>query len=155
MIVYTSTFRKSGSDPKAVSIALKSPGSWKGREYKKLAPTPAILKCRDNPGEYEIKFKKKLARLSPFKVLEELKSSPVLLCYEDEGEFCHRHIVARWFKAAGIEAVEYKGIYCKNRKECEKVLAGYPANHNQKERIGITLAKCSPRYCKPIRIRKK
>lgn len=30
-----------------------------------------------------------------------------LICYEKSGDFCHRHIVADWLKASGIEVNEW------------------------------------------------
>ena len=31
-----------------------------------------------------------------------------LICYEKPGNFCHRHLVAKWFKENGIDCKEWK-----------------------------------------------
>lgn len=51
-----------------------------------------------------------LSKLDPVRVLEELGPDPILLCYEKPNDFCHRHIVADWFKLAGYRTQEYQ--YC-------------------------------------------
>ncbi len=38
-----------------------------------------------------------LSKLDPEKVYKDLDNS-ILLCYEDNMEFCHRHVVAAWFE---------------------------------------------------------
>ena len=38
-----------------------------------------------------------LSKLSPQEIYEQLDNS-VLLCYEDNNEFCHRHIVSAWLE---------------------------------------------------------
>ncbi len=49
-----------------------------------------------------------LSKLDPEKVYRELDNS-VLLCYEDNDLFCHRHIVAYWFEILlGVDVFEEK-----------------------------------------------
>jgi hypothetical protein len=54
-----------------------------------------------------------LAKLNPERTWNELHMltgnvEPVLLCYELPGEFCHRQLVARWFRRElGIAVEEY------------------------------------------------
>ncbi|RAY51479.1 hypothetical protein DP186_24015, partial [Enterobacter hormaechei subsp. xiangfangensis] len=53
-----------------------------------------------------------LAKLNPEQTWNELhllaRCEPVLLCWEPPGEFCHRQLVARWFrKELGIAVDEY------------------------------------------------
>lgn len=38
-----------------------------------------------------------------------------LLCYEKPDDFCHRHLLAKWFAKAGIDVVEY--IYTSDKEE--------------------------------------
>ena len=38
-----------------------------------------------------------------------------LLCYEKPDDFCHRHLIAKWFAKAGIDVVEY--IYTSDEEE--------------------------------------
>ncbi|WP_336284202.1 hypothetical protein [Citrobacter arsenatis] len=53
-----------------------------------------------------------LAKLNPEQTWNELHllagCEPVLLCWEKPGEFCHRQLVARWFRRElGIAVEEY------------------------------------------------
>jgi hypothetical protein len=54
-----------------------------------------------------------LAKLNPERTWNELhlltgNIEPVLLCWEKPGEFCHRQLVARWFRRElGIAVEEY------------------------------------------------
>ena len=79
-----------------------------GNTCSKLAPKLSFWKIwHDNigliPEEENIKYYIKeyylqvLKNLNPEDVYEQLDNS-VLLCYEESDEFCHRHIVAEWFK---------------------------------------------------------
>lgn len=82
--------------------------NYQGRCYTKLAPKIKFWKIwHDNIGKiseeennrYYVQeyFNQVLSQLDPEQVYEELEYS-VLLCYEPNYEFCHRHIVAAWFE---------------------------------------------------------
>jgi hypothetical protein len=43
-------------------------------------------------------YAKVLSRLDPQEVFEDLGEDAVLLCWEKSGTFCHRRMVADWFK---------------------------------------------------------
>ena len=106
-----SYFAKSNNNPNAVSIACFKPHWFKGKEYKKLAPTIGILeryKYTGNTKKYVEEYKKQiLDNLDPKQVYEELGENAVLLCFEKSGQFCHRNLVANWFKEKlGIEVKE-------------------------------------------------
>ena len=95
----TSYFAKINNNLNNVSIAGKAPDWYKGREYKKLAPKYWFFKKykEDNDEQFYInEYYKILNQLDPSKVFEELGENSVLLCYEKPGEFCHRHLVAKW-----------------------------------------------------------
>jgi len=96
----TSYFAKSAKNENAVSIALKSPDWFTGRQYKKLAPNYWLLKKykEDGDEEFYIKHYQKeiLDQLNPKQVYEELGENAILLCWEKSGKFCHRHLVAKW-----------------------------------------------------------
>lgn len=51
-----------------------------------------------------------LSKLNPHKVVEDLGTDPIMICYEKPGEFCHRHLVAKWLQTAGYPVEEYKYI---------------------------------------------
>ena len=98
----TSYFAKSSTHPEAVSIAAKAPKGYKGREYKALAPKYWFFKKYKEDGDsvfYTEQYRKEvLDQLDPKKVYEELGENAVLLCWEGKGKFCHRRLVADWFK---------------------------------------------------------
>lgn len=81
---------------------------YHGECYPQLAPKLSFWrKWHDNIGliseEENTKFyireyyKQVLSKLNPEKVHKDLNNS-VLLCYEDNNEFCHRHIVSAWLE---------------------------------------------------------
>jgi len=107
----TSYFGKSKDNPNAVSIACFKPHWFKGRQYSKLAPTVGILeryKYTGDAKQYVIEYKKYiLDKLDPQEVYDELGKDSILLCFEKSGQFCHRNLVANWFKEKlGIEVKE-------------------------------------------------
>lgn len=92
---------------------------YTGECYPKLAPKLDFWKTyHDNIGvvteEQNIRFyieeyyKQVLSMLNPQKVYTDLDHS-ILLCYEDNSEFCHRHIVAAWLELfLNVEVAEAK-----------------------------------------------
>lgn len=114
-----------------VSIALYTPDWFKGVSYTKLAPSAKLLndfKNGKHAGDidyYTEVFNEQLSKLNPKECLEELDlltenklffyMSSILLCFEKDG-FCHRHLVAKWIRKAGIYCAEFK-----NSKESVKV----------------------------------
>jgi len=110
MRLYTSYYAIASSHKKAVSIAAKAPKWYTGKEYTKLAPRYAVLKSyKEDPDKaaYTKNFNKYLSTFFIEKVLAELGNGSILLCYEKAGDFCHRHIVAKWIeKKSGIVVVE-------------------------------------------------
>lgn len=91
----TSNFRKSGDDPKAVSICRVPPKFYKGKQDQRLAPTWELFKRGHYPKEDFVKAV--LSRLDPRKIYEMYKDS-ILLCWEKEGDTCHRRWVAEWIE---------------------------------------------------------
>lgn len=59
-------------------------------------------------GFTELYYEHVLSKLDPHIVAEELGPDPILICYEKVGDFCHRHIVADWLRAAGYTVEEYR-----------------------------------------------
>lgn len=102
----TSSFSLSGTDPRGISIARFPPRfSFKGPRYIDLAPSMSLLKAWKShtigEEEYTDRFyQETLSRTTPERVLKDLGSEAVLLCYEKPGEFCHRRIVAKWLEDA-------------------------------------------------------
>lgn len=91
--------------------------NYQGKCYPKLAPKLAFWKIWfnnigiiseiDNNKYYiEEYWNQVLSKLDPEEVYRELDNS-ILLCYESNEEFCHRHIVSAWFEITlGINVPE-------------------------------------------------
>ena len=108
-----------------VSIALKQPwflsNKLKVHRFDGFAPTEEILELKNNPDEYERRYRKDvLSKLdfnevcnSLFSILkQECTDKIVLLCYEAPDKFCHRHIAAKWLS-------ERFGITVREAETCE------------------------------------
>lgn len=116
-----------------IAICGKSPDGYKGLEYKKLAPKWWFFKeWKENHDDdfYIENFNKEvLGVTSPQRVMMDIRNliafvygldsvsfgdrwwekvpyDIYLVCYEKPGDFCHRHLVADWFTANGIEVKE-------------------------------------------------
>ena len=114
-------------------ICGKSPDSYNGVEYKKLAPKKDFFmewkQNHDNDFYIENFNKRVIGLLDPYEVVNEIinflpaewqhtfRSSQVpvwenkdfhivLTCYEKPGDFCHRNLVAEWLTKAGIPVKE-------------------------------------------------
>ena len=95
--------------------------NYDGECYPKLAPKLSFWKIwhqnigkiseeENNAFYIEQYYNQVLANLDPIQVIEDLKGA-VLLCYEDNMEFCHRHIVAAWLELTlNIEVPEFKVV---------------------------------------------
>ncbi|WP_315360814.1 hypothetical protein [Neisseria bacilliformis] len=114
----TSYYAKYKTKPGAIAISVRPPRWVKGKipEYQQLAPNFYFQIPYD---EYLKKFNAQLAKLDAQKVWDELHQltggvEPVLLCYEappfDKRNFCHRHMVAEWFKRELGKDVEELGM---------------------------------------------
>ena len=92
-----------------VSIALKTPPGFPGRQLLELAPTSQMLydiKTTGDIEKYTREFRERLRRLDIFDVVEKLGPEAILVCYEGVGKFCHRHLVAEWLTNNGFKTVE-------------------------------------------------
>lgn len=118
MEIYTSYFGKlrklNDNDILPVSIAIGTPRWFLGNTYLSLAPKRGMMKLSED--DYRREFDKILSINPPMRVFRDLdmmarnngKSKIALICYEAPEKFCHRHLVAEWFKnKLGIEVKEY------------------------------------------------
>ena len=110
-MLYTSSYnncKNSKIHKYSISKDKGEDANYKGDCYLKLAPLESFFKMwRKNPNnlsekennEYYIRqfYHNILKKLDPSEVYRELDNS-ILLCYEDNLEFCHRHIVAAWLE---------------------------------------------------------
>ncbi len=117
-MIYTSYFgnlRKLPQEITPIAICRSVPAWYKGKRYPALAPTCQILQ-EWRAWHYEEAYRKNfgsiLQALNPYTVVTELyalaeSKDIALICYEKPGDFCHRHLVADWLMAYGIECREY------------------------------------------------
>lgn len=93
--------------------------NYNGKCYPKLAPKYSFWEIwhynigkrsdeENNMFYIEKYYEHVLSKLDSEEVYKELDNS-VLLCYEDNNDFCHRHIVSAWFELTlGVETCEAK-----------------------------------------------
>lgn len=136
-MIYTSYFDNIEKLPDniiPISICGKAPDWYKGLQYRKLAPKLKFfnewLKNKDNTFYIEHFNTEVLNNLNQYEVINDLynkldtKSKEIigvtnctpwnnnniniaLICYEKPNEFCHRHLVAEWFKQYNIDVKEW------------------------------------------------
>jgi hypothetical protein len=112
MKIWTSNFSRAGREPSAVSIARSEPRGWQGKSYKALAPAwdwvKKIKSGEWTDADYMEAYYGLLVKLDPAKVLEDLGDCAILLCWcNAPKDFCHRTMVAEWFKVElGLEVPE-------------------------------------------------
>ncbi len=118
-MLYTTYFAKLRSLPcdiSIVSICGKAPDWYKGIQYKKLAPKWGFFsewrKNHDNHFYVEHFSQEVLSHLDAKQVYDELtaltgSTEIALVCYERPEQFCHRHLVANWFRENGFAIKEY------------------------------------------------
>ena len=120
-MLYTSYFanlRKLPSYITPISICGKAPDWYTGLQYKKLAPKWNFFKQYKEDGdenhyincfnEQVLKDKKQEDVLKELQTLAN-NENIALICYEKPDNFCHRHLVAKWFNEKNINCREYIG----------------------------------------------
>ena len=117
-MIYVSYFAKMSRMPidmrkNCVSIALWTPKGVNIPTYGKLAPSKSILlEYKNSKDEQKKKIyvhrycQEVLKNLCCDEVAADLDGK-VLCCYEKNGDFCHRYIVARWLLKHGYEVKEF------------------------------------------------
>jgi uncharacterized protein (DUF488 family) len=102
-----------------VAISRSVPKFLKGKiaVYEKLAPPAWMVRITDREKWCRCYRKVVLGELNPLQVYNELHAlagegnEPILLCYErleDPDEWCHRRLVAEWFREKlGIDVDEF------------------------------------------------
>lgn len=104
--IYTSYWAKHKALTKAgivpIGISVGPPQWHSGFNMFSLAPQRWMLSRKVSTDQYIGAFAKILLDLNPTDTLAELLKLAdgrpcALLCWEKPGDFCHRHIVAKWF----------------------------------------------------------
>ena len=126
-MIYTSYFGKMKTLPEdivPIAICEKPPVWYDGLRYKKLAPKygffmewKKMVMNNDPKAEeyYNEHFQKEVIDTlyigDVIRELFELSEGRdfAMLCFEKDGEFCHRHIVAEWFEKEGYRVTEWSG----------------------------------------------
>lgn len=135
-MIFTSYFAKIRKFPEnviPVAISAIVPDWYDGLSYSLLAPDYETLmnyKITHNEDSYFNRYNETvLKRVDPLFVLNDIQldiSDPTsypdipfwknpdfhvaLICYEKSSDFCHRHLVAEWFRSHGIECYEWEDI---------------------------------------------
>jgi hypothetical protein len=110
-MIYTSNFRLSGQDPRAVAISRGVPRGYTGLRYLALAPPRSMLKLP--LAEFVVAYQFEiLGHLDALTVYNDLRKAEtvILLCWEDALRFyCHRRHVAQWLEDAitGVTVAEF------------------------------------------------
>ena len=118
MKIYTSYFAKAAILRKAgivpIGVALWPPRFFRGISMKQVAPRRYMLDDRLTDEEYIRMYRNDVLRLvdaRPF--IQDLERASrgmdvALCCFEKPGDFCHRHILAKWLnEQTGIEVSEF------------------------------------------------
>jgi hypothetical protein len=127
--IYTTYFaklKKLPSDIVPIPISNSIPGvdrenttysSLSANKFRKLVPPWYVVKAykENRDKEQYIRDYQRLVldQLSPYDVVNNLKNMAgyndvALVCYEKSGDFCHRHLVAKWLRNAGYEVEEWE-----------------------------------------------
>lgn len=108
-MIYTSNYKKSWNQPNAISISNSAPPYFKGDKFKLLVPSwdlvSAYKKNLINKEQYAEIYNDCLSLLDVEKIALQLDEK-VLLCYETKEDFCHRHLVRKWFNDNGYKTIE-------------------------------------------------
>ena len=122
-MIYTTYFAKLKKLPEGVlpiAICAKPINGFDGPVYRQLAPKYDFFQqwkiTKDNELFTENYIGQVLNTLNPVKVVTDLyyqynlppcSCDIALVCYEKSTDFCHRHLVAEWLRAAGYDCLEF------------------------------------------------
>ena len=118
MKIYTSYFANGKKLHNAgvlmIGIALYAPRWFTGPSLKMVSPSYDILHNSKDHDDYERRFFSEILEkrdpkvfLSNIEILAKGKDV-ALCCYEKPGDFCHRHLVAKWMnEKLGLQIEEF------------------------------------------------
>lgn len=126
MKIYTSYFgnirRLNEAGIFAVCVAIGKPKYLNLPQIINVAPTRYMLSDACSYEEYLRLYDQILARQNAQQVVKQIEAlsggrDVALCCYEKPGDFCHRHILAKWITDnTGIEVKEFGVIEKKKAK---------------------------------------
>ena len=109
MNLYSSTFSKAGTHPKAIAVCRTPPPDFKGRHLPELAP-PIYLEDMLNieDTEYErVYMQVVLANINPADLVRMFEDGSVILCFDHGKRICHRELISQYItQHTGIKVVE-------------------------------------------------
>jgi len=107
-MIYTTYFGSGKSHGDKISIARTHP-EGKYEEFPSLFPSWEMIREHKSGGmddeEYTWLYNEVLQSLDVIE-LAEYFDEKTLMCWCKRGKFCHRHLVAKWFKDAGYDVAE-------------------------------------------------
>lgn len=113
-----------------ISIAISTPSFITEPRYTRLAPSLYLLyeykygKHRGDVAYYTERFKKEILGKfnQPADAVRELcqlagttHDRIILMCYEKPGQFCHRHLVAKWIGKQFCNEINLATFACRRR----------------------------------------
>ncbi len=126
MKIYTSYFgnsRKLAEEGvKIICVAIGKPRFMNVPQMLNVCPTRYMVSGPCSHNEYLKLYDEILARQDANNVLEQIRSlgggqDVALCCYEKPGDFCHRHILAKWLtENTGVEITEFGVVEKKEPK---------------------------------------
>lgn len=123
-MIYTSYFGQMKNFPKnfePICIARWKPKWYHGKTLIALAPSEALLNwwrnCAQDKEARRVYaqryYQEVLSKHTPTQIKKMVKDvagnkTPVLLCFEKRGTFCHRNILRVWLRMNGIDCEEWE-----------------------------------------------
>lgn len=114
-MLYTSYFSKvKNINPKLLfSVTASKPRFFNGKHLKCVSPDYTWVDNYKHGIIDELQYTNlyiNYLNKNKEKIIPEIKSLPdnsMLLCYEANDKFCHRHVLAKWLRDNGIQIEEY------------------------------------------------
>lgn len=113
-MIYTTYFANLKHLPASVepvSIARFSPKGVKIRSCSKFFPPAELIRDykagKISDVQYSERYRNEVLSSLDAKTAYEALDGKALVCYEKTGDFCHRNLVAEWFRENGFNCDEY------------------------------------------------
>lgn len=114
MKIWTTYYQRTQYLPKEYKqfgISRSVPEFYEGARLFELAPTRELFsigKSSTDKTTYIEGYRTKvLGKLDPHKIARAVGHNAVLVCYEANDKFCHRHLVSEWLRYHGYDVSEW------------------------------------------------